>query len=190
LLWFVKLAGNLGIHCIRRQIDLARPRDCAIINEDLLEKPLIPQRCKRTYQFFPLEPYAARQSVFEPHEEAVLRFGPYFDYVPVHRTVLRSGERFNLRRRHLLPAEPPVFQQFLSMYHRPFPGEVQSPGRQFAFDGLQGVDVDRCLKLAVSGVKVLSRGRRLPRPVDNSPYPPIALPSCLLNQFALPWLVT
>lgn len=32
------LAGDLGVHCIRRQIDLTGPRDSAAINEDLFEK--------------------------------------------------------------------------------------------------------------------------------------------------------
>jgi hypothetical protein len=38
LLWFRTMAGNLGVHRIRRQIDLTGPRDRAVINEDLLEK--------------------------------------------------------------------------------------------------------------------------------------------------------
>src|ERR1019366_4844796 len=67
---------------------------------------------------------------------------------------LRSGQRLNFRRRRLFAAEPPVFQQFLSMYHRPFLDEVQSPVRQFAFDDLH---VDGGLELAVSSVKVRRR---------------------------------
>ena len=47
------LAGDLSIHCIRRQIDLTRPRYCAVINEDLLEKVHVFQRRKCTGQFFP-----------------------------------------------------------------------------------------------------------------------------------------
>jgi hypothetical protein len=43
------------------------------------------------------------------------------------------------------------------MYHRPFLDEVQSPVRQFAFDDLQGADVDGGLELAVSSVRVRRR---------------------------------
>ena len=43
---------NLSIHRIRRQIDLAGPRDCAVINEDLLKKPHIHQWRERTCQLF------------------------------------------------------------------------------------------------------------------------------------------
>ena len=36
------LAGNLSVHGIRRQIDLTRPRDGAVVNKDLLEEPDVP----------------------------------------------------------------------------------------------------------------------------------------------------
>jgi hypothetical protein len=32
------VAGDLGVHCIRRQVDLTRPRDRAVIDEDLREE--------------------------------------------------------------------------------------------------------------------------------------------------------
>src|ERR1039457_6800640 len=72
LMRFMKLAGDLSVHRVRRQIDL-------------LEEPLIPQRREYASQFFAPQPYAPRQSVFEPDEEAVLRFGLNFNYVPMHR---------------------------------------------------------------------------------------------------------
>src|SRR6266498_3344664 len=56
--------------------------------------------------------------------------------------VLRSRQRLNFRRRRLFAAEPPVFQQFLSM---------------LAFEDLQCADVDRGLELTISSVKVRRR---------------------------------
>jgi hypothetical protein len=52
LLWLMTLGGYLNAHCIRRQIDFTGPRDCAAIDEDLLEEPRIPQRRKGTGQLF------------------------------------------------------------------------------------------------------------------------------------------
>jgi len=48
LLRLMALAGDLSVHCIRRQIDLTGPRDSPAINEDLLEKLHIPQRREYT----------------------------------------------------------------------------------------------------------------------------------------------
>src|ERR1039458_3089615 len=67
---------------------------------------------------------------------------------------LRSCQRLNFRRRRFLAAESPVFQQFLSMYHRPFQDQVQCPARQLAFNDLQGADADRSFKVTISSVKV------------------------------------
>jgi|GEM_PF-2570623 len=80
----MRLAGDLSIHCIRRQVDLTGPRDRAIINEYLLEEPLIPQRCEYTGQFFWPQPHTPRQSVFESDKEAVVRLRFHFNYVPIH----------------------------------------------------------------------------------------------------------
>jgi hypothetical protein len=52
LLWLVRLVGDLNVHCIWRQIDLTGPRDCAAVNEDLLEESRIPQRGKGTGKLF------------------------------------------------------------------------------------------------------------------------------------------
>ena len=52
------LAGDLGVHGIRRQIDLARPRNRAVVNEDLLEELYIGQRRQRTGQLIWLQPHA------------------------------------------------------------------------------------------------------------------------------------
>ena len=63
-------------------------------------------------------------------------------------------QRLNLVRPRVLAAEPPVFQQFPSMYHRPFLDEVLSPARYFTLDDLSSVNVDRGFELTISGVKV------------------------------------
>src|SRR5674476_1083040 len=121
------LAGDLSVHSIRRQIDLAWPRDRAVINENLLEKLHISQRRECTRQIFPPQAHTSLQSVFELDKETVVRLRFHFNYVPIHRTILRSRQRLNLRRGSILAAEPPAFKQFLSMYHRPFLDQVQSP---------------------------------------------------------------
>ena len=110
-------AGDLGVHCIRRQIDLTGPRNRATINEDLFEKLHIRQRRQRTGQLFRPQPHTSRQSVFESDKEAVARLRLYLNYVPVHSTPFRSRQRLNLRWGRVSAAEPPVFKQFLSMYH-------------------------------------------------------------------------
>jgi hypothetical protein len=46
------LAGDLGVHRIRRQIDLAGPRDCAVINEDPFKELHIQQWRERARQLF------------------------------------------------------------------------------------------------------------------------------------------
>src|SRR5438552_1899069 len=76
------LAGDLSVHCIRRQIDLAGPRDSAAINEDLLEKLHIPQLREYTCQLFSPQPHTASQPVFESHKEAIVRLRLHFSYVP------------------------------------------------------------------------------------------------------------
>jgi hypothetical protein len=91
LLRFMTLASDLSVHCIRRQIDLTGPGDRAAINEDLLEKPHIPQRFEYTCELFSPQPHTPRQSVFESHKEAIVRLWLYFSYVPIHRTILHSG---------------------------------------------------------------------------------------------------
>src|SRR5271157_6215622 len=107
------LAGDLGVHCIRRQIDLTGPRDRAAINEDLFEKLHIRQRRQRTGQLFWPQPHTSRQSVFESDKQAVARLRLYLNYVPVHWTPLRSRQRLNLRWGRVSAGEPPVFKQFL-----------------------------------------------------------------------------
>jgi hypothetical protein len=47
------LAGDLSVHGIRGQIDLAWPGDRAAIDENPFEKLHIPQRRERAGQFFP-----------------------------------------------------------------------------------------------------------------------------------------
>src|ERR1022692_2614531 len=73
------------------------------------------------------------------------------------KTELRLCQRINFRRHSILAAEPPSFQQFLLMYHRPFLGQVQSPAGQFTLDRFQRADVNRRLKLPISSVKVCRR---------------------------------
>jgi hypothetical protein len=48
----------------------------------------------------------------------------------------------------------PVFQQFLSMHHRPFPDQIESPAWQLAFKDLEGADVNGGFELAVSRMKM------------------------------------
>jgi len=52
LVRLVALAGNLGVHCIRRQVDVTGPGDRAVIDEDLLKKPHIQQGRERALQLF------------------------------------------------------------------------------------------------------------------------------------------
>jgi len=47
-------------------------------------------------------------------------FRLYLNYVPIHRTILGLRQRLNFRGPGVLAAQPPVFQQLFSMYHRPF----------------------------------------------------------------------
>jgi hypothetical protein len=47
-------AGYQGVHCIRREVYLAGPGDCAAIDEDLLEKIGVTQRFEDTGQVFEL----------------------------------------------------------------------------------------------------------------------------------------
>src|SRR5712692_8905781 len=105
LLRLMTLAGDLSVHCIRRQIDLTGPRDCAAINEDLLEKPHIPQGRQYTRQFFSPQSHTPRQSVFESDKEAIVRLRFHFSYVPIHSTMLHSCHGLNLRRGCVLAAE-------------------------------------------------------------------------------------
>jgi hypothetical protein len=48
------MAGDFSVHGIRRQIDLSWPRDRAGIDENLLEKPLVPQRRESAREILPL----------------------------------------------------------------------------------------------------------------------------------------
>src|ERR1035437_129557 len=123
------LAGDLSVHGIRRQIDLAWPRDGTVINENPLEKLYIPQRCECARQFFLAQPHTSLQSVFELDKEAVVRLWLHFNDVPIHRTIPRSHQWLNLRRQSVFPAELPSLEQFVSMYHPPFVDQVQSPAR-------------------------------------------------------------
>jgi hypothetical protein len=47
-LWLMTVNYNLSMHRVRRQINLPGPSDRAVINENLLKKPLIQQRRERT----------------------------------------------------------------------------------------------------------------------------------------------
>jgi hypothetical protein len=60
LLLRVTLAGDLGIHCVRRQINLTGPSNGAVINEDFLEELHIRQRRQCTGQLFSPQPHASR----------------------------------------------------------------------------------------------------------------------------------
>jgi hypothetical protein len=71
--------------------------------------------------------------------------------------MLRSRQRLNLRGRHILAAEPPILQQFLSMYRRPFLDRAQSTARQLTFEDFEGFDADRGFELALASVKVRRR---------------------------------
>jgi len=48
----MKLASDLIVHRIGRQIDLTRPGDRAVVDEDLVKKPRIQQGCEYTRQLF------------------------------------------------------------------------------------------------------------------------------------------
>ena len=71
------LAGDLGVHGIRRQIDLTGPRNRAAINEDLFEKLHIRPRRQRTVQLLSPQPHTSPQSVFESDKQAVARLRLY-----------------------------------------------------------------------------------------------------------------
>src|SRR5579862_4948532 len=81
----------------------------------------------------------------------------HFNDVPVHNSLSRLCQGFNLLRNRVPATTSPIFPQFLSMYHRPFPDEDQSAARQFTLHDFQRLDCDRCLKLAVSCVKMRRR---------------------------------
>jgi hypothetical protein len=81
---FVVAGGDFRIHRIRRQVDLARPRDGAIVDNHLLEKPFIQQRSERTRKVFLAQLNVAGESVFEPDKKAVASLRFYFNDVPIH----------------------------------------------------------------------------------------------------------
>src|SRR6202035_2971654 len=83
LLRRMALAGDLSIHCIPGQIDLTGPRDCAAINEDLLDKQHIPQRREDTCQLFLPQLHTTRQSIFKSQKEAIVQLRLDFNYVPI-----------------------------------------------------------------------------------------------------------
>src|ERR1035437_9547899 len=97
LLRLMTPGGDLSVHSIRCQIDLAWPRDGAVIDENLLEKLRILQRRERTRQIFPPQLHTPRQSVFELDKEAAVRLRLHFNDVPIHRTIPRSRQWLNLR---------------------------------------------------------------------------------------------
>ena len=76
------LARHLSIHCIRRQIDVARPRDRAAINEDPLKKLGVQQECKRTGQLFSTQLHTPSESVLESDKKTVSGLRLHFDYIP------------------------------------------------------------------------------------------------------------
>jgi hypothetical protein len=121
LLQFAALAGNLGVHGIRRKINFTRPRHGSFVNEDLSKESFIPQRREGTSQPFLAQAHTPCQAVLESDKEAVLRLWFHFDYVPIHlNPELRYAKGVEPREREILAAELPRFSRFLSMYHRPF----------------------------------------------------------------------
>src|ERR1017187_587315 len=78
------VAGDSRVHCIRRQIDLSRPRNRAAINEDVLEELHVTQGCEDTGQFFWTQAHSPSQSVLESNKKAVAGFRFHFHYIPVH----------------------------------------------------------------------------------------------------------
>lgn len=111
------MLANLSMHCIRRQIDLARPSDRAMVNENLLKKPHVQQRSENACKLLAPQLYTPSQPVFETHKEAIARLGFHFNDVPMHETTLPSRQRIDLRRLGFFATKPPVFQQFFFMYH-------------------------------------------------------------------------
>jgi len=83
LLQFRTLAGEFRVHCVRRQIDLSRPRHRAAINENLPEELHVTQGRQYTGQFFLPQTYTPCQPVFES-DKAVVRLRLHFNYVPIH----------------------------------------------------------------------------------------------------------
>jgi hypothetical protein len=84
---FLALPGDLGIHGVRRQVNLTRPSYHAIIDEDPLEKLLVSQGRKGARQFVGLQPHAASHPIFEPDKEAVVRFRHHFHNIPIHGSI-------------------------------------------------------------------------------------------------------
>ncbi|MGA9626852.1 MAG: hypothetical protein WBL65_17295 [Bryobacteraceae bacterium] len=60
LLLPMTLADDLGVHGIRRQIDLTGPSNRAAVNENLFEKLHIRQRRQRTGQLSSPQPHTPR----------------------------------------------------------------------------------------------------------------------------------
>src|SRR5258708_5686829 len=74
--------------------------------------------------------------------------------------MLRSRQGLYLRRCCVQAAEPPVFKQFLSMYHHvssPIPGPGSKPCAVVGLDHRQSADIDGGFELTVSGVKMCWR---------------------------------
>jgi hypothetical protein len=158
LVQFISLVRDLRVHGIGCEVDLTRPRDCAIVYEDPLEELLIAKRRESAGQLLRSQAHTPCCAVLESNKQAVVRFWFYFSYVPIHfAQVLRSCERLNFPRRGIRPAKPPRFQQFVSMYFRSLLDQAQSPTRQFAMDHLRRADIDCSFELTVASVKVWRR---------------------------------
>ena len=54
------LVRDLSVHCVRRQIDLARPSYSPAVNENLLKKLRVQKGRKRTRQLFSAQLHTPR----------------------------------------------------------------------------------------------------------------------------------
>ena len=86
------MIGELRIHRVWCQIDLARPHNCAAIDKDLLEKPHVRQGGEDTREFLSPQLHAPCSSVLEADKQAEVWFGLYFNYIPIHDTRIIAQE--------------------------------------------------------------------------------------------------
>jgi hypothetical protein len=65
------LQSHLSMHGVKRQVDLPRPPNGALIDKHLLEKPHIKQRRQHTRRLVSSQSHAPLEPVLETHKEAV-----------------------------------------------------------------------------------------------------------------------
>jgi hypothetical protein len=76
---------------IRPEIDVARARDGAAINEDTLKELFVQQRRKHTCQLFSPQLHKPGMPGLKSDKEAIAWLRLDFSYIPIHKVLFRHG---------------------------------------------------------------------------------------------------